>query len=130
MRARRWQASEAGKAYRRAYQQLNAELRREWARDARIRQPERYRHYWKQWAEANPHAVKELSQLRRARLRDNQESVGVSLRDWERMISIYGRCCAWCGRKLDVVHMDHVIPIARGGGHRIGNVVAVNLVAR
>jgi hypothetical protein len=122
-RARAWQSSPEGRAYRQAYQQANAERRNQWAREDRLRNPERYAKYWKQFAEANPAAVAENSRRRRARKLGNPDSVGVSVRDWERLVARYRGCCAYCGETAEPLHMDHVVPLAKGGRHAIGNVL-------
>jgi 5-methylcytosine-specific restriction endonuclease McrA len=122
-KARAWQSSEKGKAYRRAYQQANAEQRQRWARDSRAKDPARYYRYWRQWVEANPEAAAENGRRRRARKIGNPGSVGVSVRDWGRLVARYRGCCAYCGEKAEPLHMDHVVPLAKGGRHGIGNVL-------
>lgn len=44
-------------------------------------------------------------------------------RDIRRLLNRYNRCCAWCGVPLEEWHLDHVIPLSRGGVHSIGNLV-------
>lgn len=44
-------------------------------------------------------------------------------RDWLRLVRRYEGKCAYCGTKPDVLHMDHLIPLKRGGRHSIGNVI-------
>lgn len=61
------------------------------------------------------------NQLRRARMK-GADSPGVSVRDWKRLIARHGHACAYCGVK-SVLTMDHVIPVARGGRHAIGNIL-------
>jgi hypothetical protein len=122
-KAREWQSSPARKAARRAYLKANADKRQAWAREDRLRNPERYARYWKQWAEANPEAVAELGRIRRARKLGNPDSIGVSVRDWERLVGRYRGCCAYCGETAEPLHMDHVVPLAKGGRHAIGNVL-------
>jgi hypothetical protein len=60
---------------------------------------------------------------RRAMKLANPHSVGVSHKDWLRTLRRYRGRCAYCGSKPDVIHMDHVVPLARGGRHAIGNLV-------
>jgi hypothetical protein len=31
--------------------------------------------------------------------------------------------CFWCNKKLENYHMDHVIPLCKGGRHSVGNIV-------
>lgn len=60
---------------------------------------------------------------RRARKAGNPGSIGVTPRDWLRMVAIYGHRCAYCGQRPPSLTLDHVIPVARGGRHAIGNAV-------
>lgn len=47
---------------------------------------------------------------------------GVTRRDWRRLVARFGHRCAYCGLKRRLT-VDHVIPLIRGGEHRIGNVL-------
>lgn len=71
---------------------------------------------------ANPDARME-TRRRRLRQRNNPASVGVSARDWKRLVQRYRSCCAYCGKYTPRPHVEHVIPLSKGGGHRVGNVV-------
>jgi 5-methylcytosine-specific restriction endonuclease McrA len=75
------------------------------------------------WQMKNKHAASNARHLRVQRLYGNPESVGVSERDWKRLVARYRGCCAYCGERPDEVTMDHVVPAARGGRHSIGNVL-------
>ncbi len=97
-------ARERRQAFRQAHPELAAEMDRRWHRANRVKQ-------------------RLYSEARRFRKVNNPGSVGVSERDWLRMVTIYGGCCAYCGGQFDDLHMDHVIPLVRGGRHAIGNVV-------
>lgn len=99
-------------------------------RDARMRQrafreahPELAVERARRWLAANQVKQRLYAQARRFRKVNNPGSVGVSERDWLRMVAIYDGCCAYCGVCDPNVHMDHVIPLVRGGRHAIGNVV-------
>lgn len=76
-----------------------------------------------QWMRNNRHARRNIIMRRRARIRGNKDSVGVQERDWRRLVARYKGRCAYCQRKPDVLHMDHIVPIARGGRHGIGNII-------
>jgi 5-methylcytosine-specific restriction endonuclease McrA len=122
-KARAWQASEKGKATRRAYLQANADKRQAWARADRQKNPERYSGYWKQWSAANAEAVAEMGRMRRARQKGNPDSIGVPVAEWRKILNRYQGCCAYCGVKPDIIHMDHVVPLAKGGRHAAANVL-------
>lgn len=50
------------------------------------------------------------------------ESVGVSERDWMRLIGRYDHRCAYCHERRPLTK-DHIIPVSRGGRHAIGNIL-------
>ena len=43
--------------------------------------------------------------------------------DWRRMVARYRGCCAYCGEFVEGLTQDHIIPLARGGRHSIGNLI-------
>ena len=47
----------------------------------------------------------------------------VSDRDWRRLQARYHHSCAYCACASEKVTMDHVVPLVRGGGHSIGNLL-------
>lgn len=76
-----------------------------------------------QWAIDNPERMRVRRRARRALKRNNPGSVGVQLRDWSRLVVRYRNRCAYCNESAETLHMDHVIPLALGGRHAIGNVI-------
>lgn len=114
-----------GKDVQRAYRQEHAHDRQRWARESRRNDPDRYRAYWAQWYEGNRESSAFRVKTRRGRIRGNSDGVEFSLRDWQRLVRRYRGCCAYCGVKAEPVYMDHVVPLARGGRHSIGNVLPV-----
>lgn len=67
----------------------------------------------------NPELHSNNSQKRRARLANN----GVFYVSKKELVNLYSRPCFYCGAKQNIT-LDHVVPIARGGRHSIGNLVA------
>lgn len=63
----------------------------------------------------------EANRRRRARIAA-AGGPGVRDRDWQRLVRRHGNRCAYCQRRGRLT-MDHVVPIARGGRHSIGNVL-------
>jgi 5-methylcytosine-specific restriction endonuclease McrA len=64
----------------------------------------------------------ESHDMRRARLA-GVPSYRVSDRELNRLIDRYRRSCAYCGEGDASLHLDHVVPIARGGSNGIGNLL-------
>ncbi len=109
--ARRHQRSDTGRAYRQTYQREHLAQRRQWARGNRRRAPERYRAYWKSWAQANQEVLGFAARTRHSRKRNNGGGpwIGVSLREWQRLVRRYRGCCAYFGVLASPVSVDHVI---------------------
>lgn len=47
----------------------------------------------------------------------------VTAADWLRVLHHYDHQCAYCGSSGGALTQDHVIPLARGGRHAIGNLI-------
>lgn len=75
------------------------------------------------WFVANPIKRKLYSQKRRSAKGQAIDSVGISERDWQRLVRRYRGGCAYCGDTSKPVEMDHVIPLKRGGRHAVGNIL-------
>ena len=87
-----------------------------------------YRHKWLQnnpekrkvaalsWQKRNPQSAVNYQSRRRSKLK-GMLSGCVSDRELHQMRE---SCCAYCGARGDI-HIDHIIPIAKGGAHSIGN---------
>ena len=71
----------------------------------------------KEWRAKNPDKVVEQNNRRRQRMYDNGMFF-VSQKEVRRLMS---SPCFYCGGKTQ--HLDHVVPISRGGTHSIGNLV-------
>lgn len=69
----------------------------------------------KAWAQNNKENVRNISLRRRAKLAENGIFT-VTKKDIVRMLN---SGCLYCG--LDAEHVDHIIPVSRGGTHSIGN---------
>lgn len=44
-------------------------------------------------------------------------------RDWHKLLIRYDHRCAYCQVQTHKLTRDHVVPLARGGSHGIGNIV-------
>lgn len=110
-RKRRWYAR-AGAAYHQEWKRRNPEKvkanRRRNSALYRLRHPEMDK------------AAKIAARARRR----NAPGAGVTGKDWLEILSWAKNRCCYCEKQLnDGVHMEHVIPLSRGGWHDVINVV-------
>ena len=132
-----------GKAWRTANREYKAAADKKWAENNR----EKSREIKQRWKDNNPEKVKEMSKnyclshveersqknkqwrldnpekhrlkehRRRARIRQN----GVFLVSDKEIKNLLSKPCFYCGEKS--MHIDHIVPLSRGGNHSIGNIV-------
>ena len=114
----RWRQANAEKvaANTAAWRDRNTEKVREMnrlaARRWRERHPTKARSKSRNWKRANPGNQQNLNRLRRARQLGAEGSC--SPLQLEARFLMYGNCCAYCGAEGEL-HVDHVIPLSRGG---------------
>lgn len=104
---------------RMAWTEANRERIRAYARVQQARYRAEHPDSTREWWAANPTRHRLYQAKRRFR---EANGPGVSERDWRRLVRRYDSRCAYCGARCDP-HMDHVIPLKRGGQHSIGNVL-------
>lgn len=78
------------------------------------------------WATNNPERVLELARIKQSRRRSRKRLAGGnhSADDILKQKSSQRDRCWWCGDKLRCdYHVDHRIPLARGGSNGAGNIV-------
>ena len=71
------------------------------------------------WQKRNPEYFAAYQRKRTAKKRNNDFRY-VSRKE---LVKLYQMPCIYCGSK-DSIEIDHIIPIARGGRHAIGNLAA------
>lgn len=80
--------------------------------------------YQRRYALAFPEKVRLHTANRSARKRTNGGgALVISERDWSRLLNVYRNRCAYCSTADDTLQIEHVVPLARGGRHSVGNVV-------
>lgn len=82
----------------------------------RQRQAHKDRNYSKIWRENNPEKYAEKIHRRRIRLENNGVFV-ILKKEIKRLLS---QPCSFCG-SYEKTTLDHIVPIAKGGRHSIGN---------
>lgn len=97
--------------------------RQEYARSAYWNDPEHGRERSREYRKNNPHRRREFNDLRSERMRSNPGFVPFSHGEWERHKRLFGGECAYCHRPSEILEMDHVIPLSRGGRHALANIV-------
>lgn len=129
---KRWYAENPEKAlaasrrYREANRYRIYDRQKRWQNENIDRHKAYQREYGQRYVLANPDKVRLQHANRYALKRSNGGgALTITTRDWARMLAIYGHRCAYCGSDGygETLHMDHVVPLARGGRHSIGNVV-------
>lgn len=83
---------------------------------------EHRRAYARQYLTDRPGFAKARQLLRKARLRQ-VPVYRFTENDWRRLKARYDNRCAYCGAAGVPLQREHVIPLARGGSHGVGNLV-------
>jgi len=99
--------------------ETNPELIKQRSAKWRKENPERFAQQMVSWRLRNPEKHNEAGQKRRARRKAN----GVFTITKKELKRLYSSACFYCGAKEQIT-LDHVLPIALGGRHSIGNLVA------
>jgi 5-methylcytosine-specific restriction endonuclease McrA len=108
------------KVHRRDYYR-NREVIIKRMREYKLRNKDRLFEYAKQYRERHPE-VKAITESKR-RARRRLVTIGeVTAADIRKMCLEQNSCCKSCGKSFsDGYHIDHIVPISRGGPHAIAN---------
>lgn len=126
---RQWWTPEKKLAYSRRWIAANPERNRAKSRRWRLANPEKVREwfaahpdYEREWKSANRERTRAKDHRRRARLAQ-ADARTLAPQDYRRLA--FGRPCQLAGPLCTGASetVDHVIPIARGGRHAIGNLI-------
>lgn len=118
-RKREYQATNAEKisVRMRAYRAANPEKDRERSHKWRTENPEKNRESKRMSQAANPEASRAAKQRRRASIKTSVAGSPTA----KQLAALMKEPCVYCGAPSE--HIDHVIPLARGGAHDIDNLV-------
>lgn len=126
-RTKEWVQSnpERARAAKRAWGMRNRDSINARQTAARHADPERFRRHGREWKRRNPHKVREYDSRRRAR------EIGAALGDRRQYAAFVRRMrsakrikCYWCAKttRPEKRHLDHIIPLAKGGADATGNI--------
>ena len=108
------------KAYQREYRQKNPDKFRKWQRRYDERFRELRREANRRWRKEHPAAHAHVAAARRAR--ELAAPGNHTLSEW---LALLERCnfrCTYCGRQSGRLTRDHDVPLIRGGSHGIDNI--------
>lgn len=115
----------------------NRKYQREWAKERYQESPEKGRTAAKKWRDNNPEKAREIDRewrkrnplkvrakgMRRTARKKNAEGVYTG-NDVQKQYQLQKGKCYWCHKKVDTkYHVDHVIPLAKGGTNWPSNIV-------
>jgi 5-methylcytosine-specific restriction endonuclease McrA len=117
-KTREWRKAHPGhsSAYNREYNKSHKKENRERHRNYAKNNPEKIRQIKADYRKNNPEAVQKHHMTRRARKAQN----GVFEVSKKELHKLMNSPCVACGSTKSIT-IDHIIPIARGGAHSIGN---------
>ena len=110
------------KQYLREWQHRNADYLAAWHAAYRARNREVLKAKNRACYRNNPVSYQNARDIRRVNIRQSVQAAYVSERDWRRLLIRYHNSCAYCGAS-GRIERDHVVPIARGGRHSVGNLL-------
>lgn len=76
----------------------------------------------RRWRHANP----DKAQNQHAKYHANRQGAAVNdltAAQWTEIKAAYGNRCVYCGRKMQRLTQDHIIPLSKGGHHTASNIV-------
>lgn len=116
---------DARRAYNERYYAQNADALLQRQSERQAQNPSLHRERARRWRQANPERARQHAALGRQRRRAARSVAGVHTvteKDMRRLVARHRGLCAYCGER-PWEHLDHVVPIARGGHHAIGNLL-------
>lgn len=116
------------KIYSAKWSAANASLKARLSREWRVAHREEVRGYKRDWAAEHPEAITLYNRQARLQRRARLARVASELVDPREVYRRSGGICGICGAAVSVetFHVDHIIPISRGGPHVYANTQAAH----
>lgn len=111
--------------YHRDYARSHRKEQAAWQALWRKRHPNRAAALGKQKRDRNPELYRAIAVLTQSRRRARERSLPatLTLAEWEAIEAAYGHRCAYCGKKRKALTQDHIIPVSKGGGTTMTNII-------
>jgi len=115
---------EKRRAYNKEQRARNGDARAAYAKVYREANKEKLAELNRAWQKANAHKIVERNQIRRAQKLENGVFV-ILPGEWNRVLERHRHECFYCGghHRDSPLTIDHIIPLAKGGRHAIGNLI-------
>lgn len=83
---------------------------------------ERKKEYYSQWKDNGGRYIRNINeQKRRCSIKNSENSLTID--EWHYILDNFNNECAYCGNKEEILSQDHVIPVKKGGGYTIDNII-------
>lgn len=117
--SRKWQElhPEKKKQSSRDYSNRNRGKLNQWA----INNPERAREIKRQYKLRNPDRGRQDTAKRRSL--ERKLPTTYTMEQWKGCKAHFKSSCAYCGKELKKLHQEHFVPVTKGGGYTINNIV-------
>jgi len=113
---------ERRRAYAREWRLKNRDKTRQYGRERVKKYPEKFKAKKRSYAARNRDYFRAKSSARRARMRLTEKPH--TAQDISAQLIRQNRLCYWCSQPVPPnYHVDHVIPVARGGSNAADNIV-------
>ncbi len=109
--------------YGRKWREANRELMRESVRAWREENSEYHREQKRLYRQTPEGKEAERRSKNKRRAAIAQVEATLTAQEWSDILERFESRCAYCGVEPDVITMDHVVPLSRGGAHAADNVV-------
>lgn len=121
-RLRKYYETEHGRAVRLTYRERNKDRVRQREREYTRKHPEAHSRAARRWRTNHPEKAKALEHRRRSRRKGAPGEFSPT--DIRLQYQSQGGLCWWCSKPLNnIYHVDHVIPLSRGGTNDPRNLV-------